>query len=96
MGRKTIMALAIGAALLGAAAPRASAQSVRVVVGAPAVYVGAIVASPGPGYVWVPEFHRWCYRGVAVGPAYYYGAPVRYGWAPRPYVRARFGYRRGW
>jgi hypothetical protein len=95
MVRKTIMALALGAALVGAVGTRASAQAVRVVIGAPAAYIGAVVASPGPGYVWVPGYHRWVYRGLAWG-APYYRAPIAYRWAPRPFIRPRVVYHRGW
>lgn len=96
MVRKTLMALAIGAALMGAVGTRASAQvvSARVIVGAPAVYVGAVIPSPGPGYVWVPAYHRWFYRGVAWGPRFYRAPEFRV--FPRPYFRPRVVYHRGW
>jgi hypothetical protein len=97
MVRKAIMALAIGAALVGAVGTRASAQvvSARVIIGAPAVYAGVVVGAPGPGYLWDARFHRWCYRGVAWRPDHY-RAPVAYGWAPRPEFRPRFAYHRDW
>lgn len=96
MVRKTLMALAIGAALMGAMGTRASAQvvSARVVVGAPAVYVGAVIPSPGPGYVWVPAYHRWFYRGLGWGPRFYRAPAFRA--FPRPYFRPRVVYHRGW
>ncbi len=95
MVRKTLMALAIGAALMGAMGTRASAQSLsaRVIVGAPAVYVGAVIPSPGPGYVWVPAYHRWFYRGVGWAPRFY-RAPVRFRVYPHPYFRPRVFYHR--
>lgn len=97
MVRKTLMALAIGAALMGAVGTRASAQmvSARVVVGAPVVYAGAVIPSPGPGYVWVPAYHRWFYRGAGWGPRFYH-APVPFRVYPRPYFRPRVVYHRGW
>ena len=97
MVRKTLMALAIGAALMGAVGTRASAQrvSARVVVGAPAIYVGAVIPSPGPGYVWEPAYHRWFYRGFGWGPRYYH-APVPFRVYQRPYFRPRVVYHRGW
>jgi|HubBroStandDraft_4_1064222.scaffolds.fasta_scaffold52618_2 hypothetical protein len=96
MVRKTLMALAIGAALMAAVGTRASAQAVsaRVVVGAPVVYAGAVIPAPGPGYEWVPAYHRWFYRGPGWGPRFYHPVPVRV--LPRPYFRPRVLYHRGW
>jgi hypothetical protein len=66
---KGAFVLAVGAALLAAPSARASAQVVEGYVAVPPVYV-EIGPPPGPGYVWVPRFHRWEYRR-AFGPTYY-------------------------
>lgn len=71
------LALAIGLGLLGVTSTKASAQ---VVVAVPAPYVAVppayveIGPPPGPGYLWVPAYHRWEYR------------PFRRGWVERPRV----------
>jgi hypothetical protein len=64
MVRKAVVALAITLGLLGATSARASAQAIvgGVYVAAPPVYV-QIGPAPGPGYVWVPLYHRWVFRG---------------------------------
>jgi hypothetical protein len=67
MIRKAAMALAISAGLLALPSARASAQDFvgRVYVATPPVYLE--IGPPGPGYVWIPRFHRWefnpYYRG---------------------------------
>ena len=63
MVRKTVVALAISAALMGATSARASAQiAAGVYVPAPPVYV-EMGPMPGPGYVWMPRYHRWEFHG---------------------------------
>jgi hypothetical protein len=79
MMKKMALTLAMGFGLLVASSKQASAQ--RVVVGVavpPAVVVVPpayveIGPPPGPGYVWIPSFHRWGYR-----PYYYRPAPRFY------------------
>jgi hypothetical protein len=60
---------ALVAALLGAVGSRASAQVVRagVFVAAPPVYVEVIPVAPGPDYIWIPQYHRWVFRGWGFG-----------------------------
>jgi hypothetical protein len=98
MLRKLVSTLALGATLVGVVGSEASAQPVatRVVVSVPPVYVSVVAGSPGPGYVWVPRFHRWCYVGAAWAPAYW-RVPAPHGYAPRPFVRAHWerGFRYG-
>jgi hypothetical protein len=102
MLRKLVSTLALGATLVGVVGSEASAQPVGtgagVTVAVPPVYVA--VGSPGPGYVWVPRFHRWCYVGPAYAPAWgpaYWPAPAPYVYAPRVFVRGHWerGYRFG-
>ncbi len=69
MRGKLGVVLALGAALLGAAGTRASAQVVRagVYVGAPPVYVQVVPVAPGPEYIWAPQYHRWVLPGWGYG-----------------------------
>jgi len=66
MLRKTALALAIGAGLVGATTARTTAQAV--VLAVPPAYVvvprayAEIGPPPGLGYVWLPRYHRWVYR----------------------------------
>jgi len=64
MVRKAALALAMIAGLLGITSAQASAQAIvgRVYVAVPPVYV-ALGPAPGPGYVWVPRYRRWEFRG---------------------------------
>jgi hypothetical protein len=102
MLRKLVSTLALGATLVGVVGSQASAQpvgtEVGVTVAVPPVYVA--VGSPGPGYVWVPRLHRWCYVGPAYAPAWgpaYWPAPAPYFYGPRVFVRGHWdrGYRFG-
>lgn len=92
MVRKAMLALAIGMGLVGMSGARASAQviAVRAVVPVPPVVVAippayvAIGPAPGPGYVWVPAYRRWAFRG--------YEHPYYRVWHrpfPRVYARGR-------
>jgi WXXGXW repeat (2 copies) len=62
-------------------------------VGPPPPRVEAVVAAPGPGYVWVPGYYRW-------DGAVYVWTPGRYLRPPRPRARWVAGHwvhnRRGW
>ncbi len=82
MVRKTALALALSIGLLGISGARASAQEVVVSVAPPYVAVPPayveIGPPPGPGYFWVPRYHRWEFRP-------YYRHFVRP--APRVYFR---------
>jgi hypothetical protein len=90
MVRKAMLAAAIGLGLLGVSGARASAQAiaVRAVVAVPPVVVAAPVfaigPAPGPGYVWVPAYRRWVFRGYARPSYRVWGRPF-----PRVYVRGR-------
>lgn len=68
MVRKVAIALAMSAGLLGITSARASAQGIvgGVYVAVPPVYV-QVGAAPGPGYVWVPRYRRWEFRGFDRG-----------------------------
>jgi hypothetical protein len=66
MRGKMGLVLAFGAALLGTVGSRASAQiAVRggFYVAAPPVYVEVVPGAPGPDYIWIPQYHRWVFRG---------------------------------
>ena len=65
MRGKIGLVVALGAALLGTVGTRASAQAVRggFYVAAPPVYVEVAPVAPGPDYVWIPQYHRWVWRG---------------------------------
>lgn len=90
MVRKAMLAVAIGMGLLGVSGARASAQAiaVRAVVAVPPVVVAtpyvAVGVAPGPGYVWVPAYRRWEFRGY---PHPYYR--VWHCPFPRVYARGR-------
>jgi hypothetical protein len=98
MLRKVMTTLALSAALVGGIGTAASAQPMvaQVSLAGPPVYIGVEVGPPGPGYIWVPRFHRWVYRGYGWGPGYW-RAPTPYVWAPRPWIRRGWdGRDRGW
>ena len=82
MVRKTALALALSIGLLGASGARALAQEVVVRAAPPYVEVPPayveIGPPPGPGYVWIPRYHRWEFH-------HYYRGFVRP--APRAYFR---------
>jgi hypothetical protein len=82
MQNKLGVVLALSAALLVASGSRASAQVIRagVYVSAPPAYVEVVPVSPGPEYIWAPQYHRWVLRGWGWGfdhgrryPIYYRG-----------------------
>ena len=83
MQRKLAVVFALGATLLGAVGSRASAETVTVgaYVAGPPVIVEVIPVSPGPEYIWVPQYHRWYPRAFYYGPRFerfrFYGRP---GW----------------
>jgi len=51
----TLMALALTTSTAGAA----TSGRIYVRIGPPPAVVERRIASPGPGYVWVPGYHRW-------------------------------------
>ena len=62
MLRKAAVALAVSVGLVALTSAQASAQVfVGGYVAVPPVY-GEVGPQPGPGYVWVPRYHRWEYH----------------------------------
>jgi hypothetical protein len=63
-------------------------------VAPPRPVVEAAVVSPGPGYVWVPGYHRWDGRAYVWTPGAWMRAPrPRAAWVPGHWAEDR---RRGW
>ena len=81
----------LGLVFAGALAVTAMAAEVIVRIAPPRPVVERAIAAPGPGYVWVPGFHRW--DGAA-----YAWVPGRWELPPRPrarWIAARWVRRRG-
>jgi hypothetical protein len=72
----------------------ASSGRLYVRVGPPRAFVEARVASPGPGYVWVPGYHRWDGAAYLWVPGAWARPPrPRAAWVPGRWAQDR---RRGW
>jgi hypothetical protein len=88
MVKKIALALAVGLGLLGVTGARASAQEVVVRVPSPFVVVPPAYVElgppPGPGYVWVPQYHRWVFQHYYVHDRDFYR-----GYAHRDFDRGR-------
>ena len=66
---------------------------VYVRVGPPAPIIEARIATPGPGYVWVPGYYNWDGRAYAWAPGRWERPPRgRARWEPAHWAKER----RGW
>jgi YXWGXW repeat-containing protein len=85
--------LLLSATLATSPACAASRSRVYVRGGPPAPIVDTRIVAPGPGYVWIPGYHRWS------GSAYVW-VPGRWDRPPRAQLRWAPGHwahdRRGW
>jgi hypothetical protein len=87
---KTFAAVLMAAALLTVSVPCASAATsarVYVSIGPPAPVVETRVVAPGPGYVWVPGYHRWDSRAYVWVPGRWVRPPHAHAaWVPARWV----------
>jgi len=95
--KPAIGALLVSAALAASVACATAAPArarVYVRVGPPAPIVETRVVAPGPGYVWIPGYHRWDDRAYVWVPGRWDRAPrARARWVPARWVHDR---RNGW
>jgi len=92
---KRFLLIALTTSALAASLPAQAGARIYVRIGPPVPVVEVAAVAPGPGYVWVPGYHRWdggAYVWVgghwAVPPHHYYHA-----WVPGHWVRHS---RHGW
>ena len=79
--------------LATASACAAGSGRLYVRVGPPAPVYERSIASPGPGYVWVPGYYRWDGRAYNWAPGTWVRPPrARARWVPGHWVQTR----RGW
>ena len=94
--RSASAALLLSATLAATPACGASRRGSRVYVrvGPPAPIVATRVIAPGPGYVWIPGYHRWSGSAYLWVPGRWDRPPrARAVWVPGRWVHAG---RRGW
>ena len=95
VGRSRIFAasLVLAGALASSVACVTPHGRVYLRVGPPAPIVEARVAAPGPGYVWIPGYHRWNGGAYVWTPGRWDRPPrVRARWVPSHWAQDR----RGW
>ena len=92
--RSASAVLLLSATVGVAPACAASRSRVYVRVGPPAPIVETRIVAPGPGYVWIPGYHRWSGSAYLWMPGRWDRPPrARAVWVPGRWVHAG---RRGW
>jgi hypothetical protein len=91
--KSTAAALLVSATLTVSSACAAPQGRVYVRVGPPAPIVETRVVAPGPGYVWVPGYHRWDGRAYVWVPGVWQRPPHGHAhWVPAHWVHDRHGW----